>query len=128
MAIFLEDLKNYLTGKGIANVQRDALPAEGEEAVGLFVLSHEVGEVNLGTGTRNVQVQVRAGTGDEAYALAHRIAALLDSGIDEELLTLSPGRWCIARPRKLPALLTAQQAGQGDVYGLEVAFFCENTP
>ena len=27
MAIFLEDLKNYLTGKGIANVDRDVLPS-----------------------------------------------------------------------------------------------------
>ena len=128
MAIFLEDLKNYLTGKGIEQVERDALPAEGETAAGLFLLSHEVGEINLGTGTRTVQIRVRAQSKDAAYALAHRIAQMLDSGMDEELLHLSAERWCIARPRRLPVLLSQEEAGAADVYGLEGAFFCENTP
>ena len=127
MAIFLEDLKNYLTGKGIANVDRDVLPSEGASAVGLFLTNHEVGEINFGTGTRTVQVRVRAESKDAAYTLAHSIVGHLDSGMDEEMIKLSVVRWCIARPKSLPVLLPEEQAGGAGIYGFNVAMFGENT-
>lgn len=127
MATFLEDLKTYLLANRITNIYRDTLPDQPDEAVGLFVWSHALAEINDGSGTRYVQVQARAVDGDVAYSRLHTIAALLDSGEDEKKIVLTPSRWCIARPRNLPRKLKVDENGR-TVYYFDVALFGANTP
>jgi hypothetical protein len=123
---FLEDLKGFLTTAGEVNVYRDMMPDQPDDTIGLFVWAHTVGAVNDGSGTRRVQVQCRSVDPDAAYATAHRVAALLDSGPDETVIRLAEDRWCIARPTQYPRKLGDD--GKRTTYYCEFALWGDNKP
>lgn len=124
---FLEDLKVFLAANGYADIYRDTLPDKPDECIGLFLWAHKVPSVNVGSGWRYVQIQVRRMDGDDAYAAAFEIFTLLDSGQDETPIQLTAGRRCIARPRSGPKKLHTDTNGR-TVYYTEIAFKCKNTP
>ena len=126
MGIFLEDLKAFLSGH-VYNIFRDTMPDQPDDAVGLFLYAHAVGGINDGTGVRHVQVQVRRKDPDEAYTVACELCALLDSGVDEALIDLAPGRWCIARPTALPKKLGVDESGRTTYY-FETGLWGSNDP
>ncbi len=75
------------------------MPDKPDSCIGLFVWAHNLPTVSDGTGTRYIQVQVRDADPDAAYVRVCTMLPLLDSGPDEDLLQLTPDRWCIGRPR-----------------------------
>lgn len=105
----------------------DTIPDKPDTAIGLFVFSHTLPEINDGSGVRYVQVQARSKAPSRAYADAHAIAALLDSGQDEKIIDLTADRWCIARPRNMPRKLSVDTAGR-TIYYFEVALWGDNRP
>lgn len=119
---FMKALKQYLESFGYTDIHIDNMPAMPDDAIGLFMYSHVVGRINDGSGTRRVQIQVRRLDAGEALSVAESLAPLLDSGLDEEIIDLSPDRWCIARPVALPQKLGVDQGGRFTYY-LEVSFW-----
>ena len=94
------------------------------EAIGLYCWSHTTAELNDGSGTYFVQVQVRRGTYNEAKAVCGELFRLLDSGLDEQQIQLTVERWCIARPRRGPVLL--DRTVKSTTFYCEIALWGEN--
>lgn len=124
MNTFLEDVASYLGTKGYEHITCDFLPDQPDDVIGLFLWSHTVGRINDGTGTRYVQVRVRAKDPMDAYATAHALAPLLDSGMDEERIQLTSDRWCIGRIRRMPTKM--DDDGQRTQYYFEAALWGDN--
>ena len=109
----LDALKCYLESWGYPDIYVDTVPAPGEQRdmIALLEWDHTVGEVNDGTGTHYIQVQVRREAYADARALCEELFRLLDSGPEETLIDLTPEEFCIARPVKGPLKLES-----GDAY------------
>ena len=127
--MFLDDLKSYLVGKGIAasRISREIMPDSPDDAIGLFLWAHSTPRISDGSGTRYVQIQCRAVDPDDAYAQAHALVPFLDSGPDEEVIQLTESRWTIARIRSMPKMLKIDSIGRA-IYYFEVSLFGDNTP
>ena len=93
---FMEDLKAYIEGKGYGTVYMDRKPDSPDNTISLFVY-HNMPALDGGI-TRRVQAQVRHISASEAYRIAHELAVLFDSGLDEDLIWLSTDRWAVCRP------------------------------
>lgn len=127
MAIFLEDLKTYLTGKQFENIFCDVLPEQPDACIGLFLQNHTVPAINTGTGTRTIQIQVRDVQADSAYETAFALVPFLDSGEEETQIILAADRWCIGRPQTLPHRLSQDESGRV-IYTFEITLWGENKP
>ena len=115
----LDALKTYLESLGYANIYLDTVPTveEQRDMIALFEWNHTVGEINDGTGTHYIRVQVRREEYTDARIVCREIFHLLDSGLDETLINLTPEEFCIARPTKGPLKLES-----GENY---TTFYCE---
>ena len=125
--MFLDDVKAYLSAAGFTDIYRDAMPDQPDACIGLFLWAHRMPIPSDGTCTRYVQVQVRRMDPDDANETAQRIMPMLDSGMDETKIYLTPERWCVARPLAVPKKLSADESGRTTYY-FEVSLFGENTP
>ena len=99
----VEALQTWLMSQGYTNIYLDSLPPSGD-AIRLFCWDHKLNRLSLGPGTEYVQVSVRRSDYDEAKAVSNELTALLDSGPDEDDFELSPGMFCVIRPRRGPVL------------------------
>ena len=124
--MFLDDLKAFLTEHSYTDITRDTMPDKPDECIGLLLWDDVPGTVGS---WRYVQIQVRRIDGDDAYAAAYAIRQLLDSepdGQSQKRIQLTPDRWCIAKPRRGPKKLSADN--RGTVYYIEVALWGDNKP
>ena len=115
----LDSLKSYLENEGISNICLNLMPSveNGVDAVNLSEWDNVMADINDGTSTHYVQVQVRRTTYDSAKQDCKKIIELLDSGSDEKLIWLTDNKCCIARPRRGAILL---ERGEG-----YTTFYCE---
>ena len=122
----IDALKTFLEEKGYTNIYADNLPTEADapEAIGLFCWSHTVADINDGSGTFLIQIQVRCRTRQEAKAICDELFVLLDSGLDEDPIQLTENKWCIARPRRGAVIL--ERTAQTTTYYCETALWGEN--
>lgn len=122
----IEALREFLQQQNCGSVYCDFMPDEQTqpEAIGLFCWSNTVAELNDGSGTFFVQMQVRRPTYEEAKKTCAQLFALLDSGLDEEQIQLTAERWCIARPRRGPVLL--DRTVKSTTFYCEIALWGEN--
>lgn len=122
----IEALREFLQQQNCGSVYCDFMPDEQTqpEAIGLFCWSNTVAELNDGSGTFFVQMQVRRSSYDEAKTVCKELFALLDSGLDEEQIQLTAERWCIARPRRGPVLL--DRTVKSTTFYCEIALWGEN--
>lgn len=100
-------LAEYLEGKGYTNICTDFMPdvTNQRDCIYLGKWAHSVADINDGTGTQYIQIQVRRPTYAEALSVCSEIFKLLDSGLDEKIMHLTEAVWCIARPGRGPLLL-----------------------
>lgn len=124
---FLQDLKAFLQVHEFSNITCDMMLDKPDDCIGLFLYNHVIPAINDGSGTRYIQVQCRDKDPESAYKIAHGVAALLDSGEDEAIIHLTPERWCIARPTKLPRKLSVD-ASKRTIYYCEFTLWGDNTP
>ena len=83
-----------------------------------------IADINDGTSTHYVQVQVRRATYNLAKQDCKKIIKLLDSGSDERLIWLTEDKCCIARPRRGAIIL---ERGEGyTTFYCELAIWAEN--
>ena len=108
-------------------IGRDTLPDLPDTAIGLFVWSYPIPSVDYGSGTRYVQVQVRAPDGDDAYKLASEILPHLNSGPEETDIYLTPTRPVTGRPRTGAKKLGVDTNGRTTYY-FELALIGSNEP
>lgn len=94
------------------------------EAIGLFCWSNTVANINDGSGTFLIQIQVRRRTRQAAKAICDELFSLLDSRLDEESIQLTESKWCIARPRCGAVILDL--TAQTTTYYCEIALWGEN--
>lgn len=122
----IDALKDFLLGKGYTNVYADFLPdpSNQRDVIALAKWQHTFGEINDGTGLHFIQIQVRRRTAEEAQRVCRELFLLLDSGIDETPLPLTPETFCIARPRRGPVLM--ERTNQYTKYYCEIALWGEN--
>lgn len=122
----IDALKAFLETKGYSDIFLDNMPEEQKnpEAIGLFCWSHTVADINDGTGTCLVQIQVRRKTRDEAKEICSELFTLIDSGLDEEQIQLTESKWCIARPRRGAKIL--DRTALTTTYYCEIALWGEN--
>lgn len=121
----IDALSDFLINQGYTNVYIDNLPDElaAPEAIGIFCWDNTVAEINDGSGTFYVQLQVRRKTADEAYTVCRDLFKLLDSGLDEHPLQLNDNHWCIARPRR--GSLIINRTSNTTTYYCEIALWGE---
>lgn len=121
----IDALSDFLVNQGYTNVYIDNLPDEATapEAIGIFCWDNTVAEINDGSGTFYVQLQVRRKTAVEAYEVCRELFKLLDSGLDEQKLQLNDSRWCIARPRRGPVII--DRTSNTTTYYCEIALWGE---
>lgn len=122
----IDALKAFLEEKGYSEIFVDNIPDENTapEAIGLFCWSHTVADINDGSGTFLVQIQVRRRTRQAAKTICNELFTLLDSGLDEEPIRLTESKWCIARPRRGAVIL--DRTAQTTTYYCEIALWGEN--
>lgn len=122
----IEALKTFLEENGYTDISVDNMPTEAAapEAIGLFCWSHTVADINDGSGTFLIQIQVRRRTRQAAKGICNELFALLDSGLDEELIQLTESKWCIARSRRGAVILN--RTAQTTTYYCEIALWGEN--
>ncbi len=122
----IDELKDFLEAKGYSDIFPDNMPDEQKnaEAIGLFCWSHTVANINDGTGTFLVQIQVRRRTRQAAKAICDELFSLIDSGLDEEPIQLTESKWCIARPRRGAVIF--DRTAQTTTYYCEIALWGEN--
>lgn len=122
----IDALREFLTDKGYENIFVDCMPDEKDfpEAIGLFCWSHTAADINDGSGTFYVQIQVRRKTRQGAKTVCDELFKLLDSGLDEEPIQLTESTWCIARPRRGAVIL--DRTAQATTYYCETALWGEN--
>ena len=121
----IDALSDFLIGQGYTNVYIDNLPDESSatEAIGIFCWDNPVAEINDGSGTFYVQLQVRRRNASEAYDVCIDLFKLLDSGLDEQPLQLNDDHWCIARPRRGPVII--DRTASTTTYYCEIALWGE---
>jgi hypothetical protein len=95
-------LKQYLQRKGYRVVFREGLPDLPDEAVALYGVEGGAAVAEDGCVTVRVRIVSRARTLDGANLTALTLAADLDSGLDERVLTLAEGVRVLARPSRWP--------------------------
>ena len=122
----IDALKAFLEGEGYTDIFADNLPPEAAapEAIGLFCWSHTVADINDGSGTFLIQIQVRRKTRQKAKAICDELFVLLDSGLDEDPIQFTENKWCIARPRRGAVIL--ERTAQTTTYYCEIALWGEN--
>ena len=122
----LDALKSYLTAQGYTGICIDTMPdvSKQRDVIYLGKWDHTVADINDGTGVQYIQIQVRRGTYDEAHTICDALFKLLDSGLDEKRLQLTPDVWCIARPRRGPLIL--ERGGTHTTFYCETALWGEN--
>lgn len=115
----LDSLKSYLENEGISNIYLDLMPSveNSVDAVNLSEWDNVMTDINDGTSTHYVQVQVRRTTYNLAKQDCKKIISLLDSGTDERLIWLTDDKCCIVRPRRGAVIL---ERGEG-----YTTFYCE---
>lgn len=104
----LRELRIYLTAQGYLHVHQDLLPAQEQErdVIALSEWQHTTGDISDGTGVHMIQIQVRRRTSEEAERVCRELFSLLDSGMEETPINLTPEVFCIARPRRGPMLMS----------------------
>lgn len=119
----LTSLKNYLLGEGFDGICIDLMPPVETQldAVGLFEWNNTMPDINDGTNTHYIQIQVRRTTYDAAKGDCSRILRLLDSGTEEKLIWLDDDVCCICRPRRGGILL--ERGGSYTTFYCEVAIW-----
>ena len=122
--MFIDDLKSYLEAQGYTNVYCNTLPETPDTAVGLKIQNHTVNTINDGSGTRELQIEVRDTSHQAAYHTAYELASLLDSGLEEDLIWLTEGRYVIGRLQRMPIFQT--EDGTRITYDLHVALWGDN--
>lgn len=122
----IDALRAFLEEKGYTDIAIDNMPTEAAapEAIGLFCWSHTVADINDGSGTFLIQIQVRRKTRREAKAICDELFVLLDSGLDEDPIQLTESKWCIARPRRGAVIL--ERTAQTTTFYCEIALWGEN--
>lgn len=122
----LDSLKSYLENEGISNICLDLMPSaeNGVDAVNLSEWDNVMADINDGTSTHYVQVQVRRTAYDLAKRDCKKIIELLDSGSDEKLIWLTDTECCIVRPRR-GAILLERSEGYTTFY-CELAIWADN--
>lgn len=121
----IDALSDFLISHGYTNVYIDNLPDEAAatEAIGIFCWDNPVAEINDGSGTFYVQLQVRRSTSAEAHKVCNDLFKLLDSGLNEQLLQLNDDHWCIARPRRGAVII--DRTSNTTTYYCEIALWGE---
>lgn len=122
----LSAIKSYLESNGYSNIYTDFMPdvQDMPSAINLTKWDHTIGDINDGSGTHYVQVQVRRDNYSTADEDCKSIFNLLDSGSDETVIQLTADVFCICRPRRGPLILD-RGAGYTTFY-CEIAVWGEN--
>ena len=120
--MFLYALRSYLMERGFENIYCDFLPDKPDECIGLFCWDHTTPVISDGSGTRYIQIQARSNDGDIACETLYKIASLLDSGQDEEIINLTENTWGIGRIRRMPVKLDTDENNRVK-FILEVSFW-----
>ncbi|MEE1155504.1 MAG: minor capsid protein [Acutalibacteraceae bacterium] len=122
----LNALRTYLIAQGYKNVYCDFMPKPDTniQAINITKWGHNIGSINDGTGTHYIQIQCRDIDYSSAFATCKQLFNLLDSGVDETLIHLTPDVFCIARPRRGP--LIYERSNNYTIAYCEVALWGEN--
>lgn len=101
--MLLGDLRTYLMDNGYKDVYQTQYPEKPDEIISLHERENPDAfgrrGINYGGRSAPVQIRVRRKGIPDAEAKAWGIFALLDSGPNEEFITLAPGRVVTSRPK-----------------------------
>lgn len=120
MANFFDDIKAFIEEQGYGPVFCEYLPEAPDQLIAVFVYN------NLPSGddtlTRSTQIQVRHSSAEEAYRIATELSHLLDSGSEEQIINLTPNRWCHCSPTRRPKSFGRDDRGR-TIYYFEVSIW-----
>lgn len=114
MANFFDDIKTFIEGQGYGPVFYEYLPEAPDHLIALFV--YNTLPSSDGSLTRSTQIQVRHSSAEEAYRIATELSHLLDSGSEEQIINLTPERWCHCSPKRRPKSFGRDNRGRTTYY------------
>ena len=119
--MILRDLKTYLENNGYENIGVDTIFDSPDDSIGLFLYATR--PCKDGTCDYAIQIQVRDKATEKAYERCCDIARFLDSGIDEELIDLTPTRYSIIRPTAKTKKLSHDESKKRTTYYTEISLW-----